>query len=611
MLNTQKLLYILPDVVYLAELLPGKKDHTFAIQTFRQINGEFLTEDDDFIIENFERLAAKIDPEEYHLILPDFLFTNTIVEIAETADGKIKNYIADKLLPSLEITKDSHAIETFVLTQHKEKSKIQLSAIEKSVLAPLAKVFADRGVTIKGVSSLSWSIKSVISLEPSISVLQLGSHLFTAFHYIGVDQTTQCAVDDISNVAETIKTLKGGEPSIQTVYLLTNELITEKLKELVSGTVPVQQLAVFSEETSQMPSYVKQTIESGMKTLDISEYQAPVFEMPKGDKVMASAVVPAVAAKTPETPEEVEEPAAELPKPASLLTTTPKKEEDEKETPEPPAETETIELEEVSAPVVTKVEPVVATVAAVTAPVVAASSDSVVVPAAATTPVIEPIKSTSSLEGVDMTQFATKDDSVSSIVTPKSPVIESTTTIAPPQSVTTASTTTTPVIKNSASSGTVKTIFVTLGVFFLTIALGVGLGLAILTLTNKGEEEPVSPVVTPSPTSTTSIPSPSPSPSPTSTLKREDLSILVVNATTIPGHAGKVKKQLETAKYKKVVAGNAKGEYEKGIYILQKTASAELKSMIEKDTELKFTAAEGAAVEDPNSEYDAIIVLAE
>ena len=42
MLNTQKLLYILPDLAYLAELLPGKKEHTFQVHSFKQYNGELI-----------------------------------------------------------------------------------------------------------------------------------------------------------------------------------------------------------------------------------------------------------------------------------------------------------------------------------------------------------------------------------------------------------------------------------------------------------------------------------------------------------------------------------------------------------------------------------------
>ncbi len=105
MLNTRKFLYILPDSAYIAEVLPTKKAHTFAIQAFRQINGHFINEDE-FIAENVEKLIKKIEPEEYHLILPDFLFTNTIVDINQTSETAVKNYLKEQLLPNLSMVEN-------------------------------------------------------------------------------------------------------------------------------------------------------------------------------------------------------------------------------------------------------------------------------------------------------------------------------------------------------------------------------------------------------------------------------------------------------------------------------------------------------------------------
>src|SRR5690606_26286449 len=129
-------------------------------------------------------------------------------------ESKVKQYIKETLLPSLNLSKDTHEIETFILTQYGNTSKIQLTALEKEVVAPVAQSAANHKVQIDHISPLSWTIKSVISLEPSISVIQIGSTLFTAEHYIGVDQCTMAKVDEIENVSETVKTLKGAQPSI-------------------------------------------------------------------------------------------------------------------------------------------------------------------------------------------------------------------------------------------------------------------------------------------------------------------------------------------------------------------------------------------------------------
>ena len=136
MLNSKKLLYVFSDVAYVTELLPAKKPGEFKIHEFRQINGEFL-DNDTFIPENIEKLFSKLDKEEYLLVLPDFFFTNTIIEINEKAKTKVEKEVEEKILPSLNISNETHQIEHFVLTQYGEKSNVQLSAIERSLLAPI------------------------------------------------------------------------------------------------------------------------------------------------------------------------------------------------------------------------------------------------------------------------------------------------------------------------------------------------------------------------------------------------------------------------------------------------------------------------------------------
>lgn len=280
MLNTQKLLYVLPDLAYVAELLPDKKPHTFAIQSFKQVNGEFLNETE-FIAENIVKLVTKLEEgEEYFLILPDFLFTNTIVSVKEISETKIKEQLNAETLPKLGLKDDSHLTETIILNQLKGTTRVQLSAIEKSVLSVFKVALAEKDIKIAGVAPLSWAIKSLISLEPSISVLQLGTKLYTAQHYIGVDQTTTAEVSSPENIVETIKTLKGAEPSIQTVYLCSNSIIEDKLKEELSKILPIQQMAL-KDSNEKIPSYVSQVITSTMRTLSIPDFSVPTFKLGK------------------------------------------------------------------------------------------------------------------------------------------------------------------------------------------------------------------------------------------------------------------------------------------------------------------------------------------
>lgn len=649
MLNTRKLLYILPDVAYIAELMPAKKEHTFSVQSFRQINGEFMR-DEAFVEEHIDKLFSKVEPEEYQLVLPDFVFTNTIVEVADTAEAKVKAYLKDTLLSELKLTKDTHELDTFILTQHQGKSKVQLSAIERTVLTPIANRAAAHNVIISSVSSLSWTIKSVISLEPSLSVVQAGSTLYLAEHYIGVDQTTAVPVDDIVQLGETIRTLKGAEPSIQTIYLLTNELVEDSLKQQLSSILPLQQLATFKEEETQMPSYIRQLIESGQKSLDIAEYKVPCFSLPKADSAALPDVAEVDAKEKTEEADESEKDTSPSTKVVPAVSMADDLDDEEGEEGESDDEDETEDDDDTDAldaslPLPSP-KPIAAltTVAATTAVASAkaesldsitesevtepdqetvteikhlfehpteAKTDNEVAKESTKAEVEEsketksPSKESSSEEKTEKTSSPVDapDNHTEPVITTKSSETEKPAILpaTPPDKV----------IKNNAGiSNMVKMAFVTLSVFFLTVAIGVGLGLGVLSVTNKTQS------TTPSPTPSavavaTATPSPSPSASPSAALDRSQYSIMVVNATTIAGHAGKVKKQLETAGYKKVVASNAKGEYEAGSYILMKTKESALIDAITQDTELKLIYQADQATEDPKAEYDAIVVLAE
>lgn len=618
MLNTKKLLYILPDVTYVAELLPGKKEHSFAIQSFRQINGTFL-DDDNLIAENIEKLMAKIEAEEYHIILPDFLFTNTIVEVAETSETKAIQYVKEKLLPNLEMNKDTHEFSITVLTQHLGKYKIQLSALEKEAVLPIAQSAKAHNITISAVSPLSWTLKAVISLEPSISVVQVGGMLYAALHYIGIDQTTTAKTDEIDNIVETIKTLKGAEPSIQTVYLLTNELVETNLKATLSGTLPIQQLATFKEEDTQMPSYVRHLIESNMKTLDIADFPVPRFSLPAVTAAMASAAQ-AMVAETTDLPD-IEE--VSVPKPVAATLDTAVHEANPLPTPNfdlPKPQTQlsapidptllTPPTPPVPAPVATEVAPVEPSV---TATPVAVSEESLspseVVAHSNVTPV-EDIISTFAA-----TPEAPKEAPKAEVSTP-SPVIAA--APAPMSAPTPAKST---VIKNqNGVSPMLKMIFIGLAVFAVTVAAGVGLTLGLLTLTQNKDTLSETPLVT-SPTPIASpVATATPAPTATGSAKpatgsaqttAKTQKILVVNATTTAGYAGKTKTSLEKAGYKGVKAANAKGTYEPGTYLLLPAADATLTSQLGTDSGLTLTTADGFTVEDPKAEFDAVIVLAE
>ncbi|MFH2118293.1 MAG: hypothetical protein ABII10_00960, partial [Candidatus Paceibacterota bacterium] len=194
MADTKHLLYILPDVAYSVELVPSGDSGGYTIRDYLQVNGDFMNENE-LLENNLKKLIGKLQPQAYDLILPDFLFTNTVINVDKTGEEEVKKYLASELIPSLDISAESHAIQTFVLTELKGSSKAQLSALELSVLEPLRATFID-GPSIKNIYPLSWTLKSLISLEPSISLVQMGANLYLAQHYIGVDQAISASAED-------------------------------------------------------------------------------------------------------------------------------------------------------------------------------------------------------------------------------------------------------------------------------------------------------------------------------------------------------------------------------------------------------------------------------
>ncbi len=595
-----RLLYILPDMAYVAELLPAKQPTSFAIHSFRQINGTFITEEE-FLAENLEKLLDKLEPGEYQVVLPDFLFTDTILNVKATSEAQVKAYIKDQLLPSLEIDKTSHYIETFVLTEHRGVYKLQLSALEKSLVAPLAEGMAERALHIKSVVAVSWALKSVISLEPALSIVQLGEYLYLAEQYIGVDQALSVPVSEAENLIDTVKTLKGAEPSIQTIYLLSSELVAEKLRQGLHDTVPLQQLAVFNESDDKMPSYLKLALEVSMKTLSTPEYQLPAF-MPEVDTARKTAkIVSAVV--LPEEPEVEKIP--DLPAIMSELPEADEMEPDEIEADETKSEPDDLALPTPEASKVT---------VSFTSTASSMPKNLVDLTDTPASPIKKP-------PVIDLT---TAQPAKVTVVAPKPVVaVEALQSPAParaPQvvapAVVTKKVAPAGVIKNKSDvNGVMKLIGIGVGSFIVTVGIGVGLGLGLVMFTNK--QTAANPFTsffkqaTPTPAPTTT-PVATPTATPAAKLDPAAEKLLVVNATTIPGHAGKVASSLTKGGFTQVKTGNAQGKYEKGAYVLTKSTNPALVESIKTMTGLTTLQVQTTTTtEDPKGDYSAIIVLAE
>jgi hypothetical protein len=602
MLNTKKLLYILPDVAYYAELLAGKKPHTYSIQTFKQFNGD-LIEGNKLQTENIIKLFGRLESGNYGVVLPDEIFTNTIVNVEKESESEVKEYLTDEVIPSLHISPESHQIETFILSEYKGSFKVQLSTAQHSILAPLKQAEEASDVQIEKIFPLSWTIKSLVSLEPSITLLQMGQNLFLAKHYIGVDQPMGDVLENIDRFVEAIKTFKGSEPSIQTVYLLSNELVEEKLKEKLSEVLPIQQLTEKTDENAKLPSYVEKAITAAMRTISIEDFEIPEFDL-KQISAKAAAVGPTAktsssddedqseAELTEQEDEKLEESkASSLPKPGDKEVISQKKvQEDEDDQKDAAVETE--DLDEGQEKI--KAEEVQASQAAAAGTGAASMTDSSKLLKEEAEELEEADEST---DDVDLSQFTDRsnqeDEAKEGKKMPKKSKMKKK-----------------KVLKNNDGVGNfVKVFLIGLASFVVTVAIGVGIGFGVLKLSQPDSQEIESPVVEESVDEISPTPEPSPTPAPS--IDKNELSIKVVNATTKAGYAGQTANQLEEAGYGQVTASNASGDYEPGLYVLLPEENQALVELLREDLDLELQTAEGYEVEDPRSEYAAVVVLAE
>jgi len=170
------------------------------------------------------------------------------------------------------------------------------------------------------------------------------------------------------------------------------------------------------------------------------------------------------------------------------------------------------------------------------------------------------------------------------------------------------------VIKNKTGvNSMLKMVFISIAVFFVTIAVGVGLGLGFITLSQResGESEQVEVIAEDSvapeaEVAEEAVPTPSPEPE----INKDEVSLLVVNATTKAGHAGTFKKLFTAADFTDVDAGNAKGDYEEGNYVLMVEENTALIKLLEEASELELEYSDETTMEDAKGNYDVIVVLA-
>ncbi len=500
------------------------------------------------------------------------------------------------------------------MTQHQGKTKVQLSALEKSILAPIYPVAEEQKVVIDAISPLSWTLKSVISLEPSLSAVELGKHLYIAQHYIGVEQSTFFPTEEISNVIETVRTLKGAEPNLQTLYLITSPETGTAIKEKLKQRIPLQQLTEDEETTEGLPTYLKVAIETAAKTFDIEDYPVPRFALEEyGSKKSAQKSQVTKENLSDEEKSLVAAPALPSTKtplsatPATTLKTTVETMDSDDE--DRMSREQTISEKMIPGEIMPELE--MSEHELEETQFVDRDSDQM------SDTVREPFSPTTALsESTDWLDDNDDDDDEDEqeMLAENIRPFQTVTPSMKPTQTTMPSIRQRQIIKNRNSTGSlVRMIGISIAALVITVVVGVGAGLALLKTSEKNApinqvlapSPKVSPIVQASPAATAS-----PSASVAPTIARDKIKILVVNATGVTGKAGTVKTALTQAGYKSVSTGNAKGTYQKGNFLLMAKQNPELLTQLEKDSKLDLTfGTEDKTVEDPKSAYDLVFVV--
>ena len=601
-----RLLYLLNDLAYVAKLQPGKKAHESVISDFLQVNGQFL-DDQQLLAKNIDKLFAKLEAGSYYLILPDFLFTNTIVSVELADEEAVKQYLTSKLLPDLNINSQDYYLSTNILSNYNGTYKIQLTALEKLVVSPLLELLAKHNqLKIVKIAPLSFSVKSLISLEPSVAILQLGRELFLAEHYIGLDQCFNTNLDHAEDFAETVKTLKGVEPSLQTVYLLSDALVDNKIKSALTDTLPVQQLADTSDSNSQLADHVKKIIEAGAKTIAIPDYLLPQFELDYSYNKTLDEKTPNEAEKEPK-PVVIGQ-GETLPQPQKLdiaAVNQTKDDQDQQASADQPDLEADQQTKEVT---VSKEQPKQAD-----RPVDADSTEQShqaepddQAQESKSIQEAKPAATPSKPKEIDLAQFANLAVDPSVVGQKKTTTSPTTPPVANNK----------PVIKNeSEAGGMLKMVMITIVSFVITIALGVGLGLAYLHLSEGSSDKQSETTEEAGDNTVEAEPTATPTPEPM-LIDKAEYQLLVVNATTKAGYAGQVADDLEEAGFADVAAQNAKGDYEAKDYLLldslaadQEASNQALLKEIETATGLTLELSDQLTVEDTSGDYQAVVVL--
>lgn len=573
--------------------------------------------------ENLVHALKSLEQKNLYLIVSDEVFRHHISDYALDKKTDIEESIKETVSTVFSEEKEPLHIVTVDLAKTSKLQTVQITALSKENISVIKSAAEETGTQIEIILPASFVVKAFVSVDPSLFLLETTQSFLLTSHYIGVDFAQNIAKNDSAALTKLVREIKKEREHIQHIYICAEEKSVKEIKDSLEDILPVQIVEFGNVDSEADTPFFLKALGIGIKDVIENDFPFPKFSL---DEVKVS--TPKEEKEAESIDEKVEKIAekkiAEKPTIKAIEVETEKQEETE----EPIADDKTEEKEDVSA-----IESIsLPKPSSIPVPSVKVAEPSTMVtpaPSPITTSVIKPIIQPQAHTPAPTIKMSTPvpESTVSKIAVPSTPtpsaisqsgISSVSSVVQPPKPINTDAPKTTSFPSASVTKptkkkgGVLRYIFLTIGVAVIISLVGGGVVISQQALKDRKNPPLQTPLtsVTPSEQAQTE---PTQTPEPTSEpIDLKKTKVLVVNATTVSGKAGKIAALVKKAGVQKADGTNAKAKYEDGTYIMFEDSSDKaVIEELEKATDLKLEEKEFDKKEDPDGNYDIIIVLAE
>lgn len=564
---------------YYAELeTSGKKK---SLKNLTKIDFPVI-ENGKFLEDKLKQALEKLDQKTLYLVISDEIFLHHIGEFPLKSPQSLEDQISDTVATAFPDQNESLHIVTLNLAKTSKTKTIQITAMSRENLHVLSRVCNELKITVKMIMPASFAVKGFVSIDPSLFILETPDDVWVTSHYIGVEHAESLGSTDSGKLQNAVTQIKNQKPHLQHAYLCGEKETVSSFTEALKDVLPTQEVEVKGVDAEDECPLMVKVLTVGLKDVVENKFPFPEFKIetnPDKAKKAESESADTTPAADTASDEDKDSDDADTKEEAM-----PKKDDtntEEKVTKPEPESDGSAESTDTPEPVKKPTTTTPPETPKVTPPTP---------PKPATPPTIPP--------------------TVAPAVKPVTPAAPPTAPASPAKPATpTSPAMVTPAKKSKSSIG--KYLLLAGGIALIIGLIGGGIVISQQALQSQNEpqqEETMEPEETPAVEET---PEPTPE-SETEPIAKDEVSILILNATGVAGKAGATADTFDEAGYTDADTGNAKGEYEQGTYIMVKDEEqAALVEQLRDDTELELEEIDYDEAEDSDGEYDVIIILAE